>query len=166
MELATSLVRWVFARLPSLLTSWYMTPARFSSWIELEVRARGDQVSLWCSNPSSAQVWLTVQNGAPVTVTLDRVRIEIHQLGEWWGHERVEILPGRTEEFLVRGLYGMDFDRLLPESGDVDFDLSLTGYLDSKARAFVVSRSNLQGVHTTVVNRSEPSLTSEPTAVR
>ena len=155
-EMALAHPSWrMISWLPGAVLRWVFNSTRMASLVEIDVRPRGSALTFDCGDAPLVDLWLTVRNGTPFVVTLDRLRVDLwcsgRRLGELWFLERIAVPAGtKGRDLLVRGLAGVRYDRLLEK--DPRGSIQVRAYFESKVGRFELNTRQLEGIRPELVN--------------
>jgi len=150
---AWRLVSW----LPGVTLRWIFNPRRMTSLVEFDVRPRGDPLEFDCGETPYVTLWLTVRNGLPFAVDLDRARVDVwccsRRLGELWFLDRIRLRAGTAKDLILRGLAGGRYDQFIRQSGPSALcSIQVRAHFESKVGRFVHDTRQLEMIHPGFVN--------------
>jgi len=139
---------WLLRMLPGLLAKKIYGPQRITKNILIDLRPRGDQLAI-DFRTTEGSLWLTVRNGSPFPVDLDRLSVDLwcsSRLGMITLLNRIQIASSEPEDVLVRGLLLADCGRLAMQRADSTYcTAEVRAEFDSNVGRFVV-KHRLDGI--------------------
>src|SRR5262245_54798111 len=101
-HLFRSVMLWCLGRLPEFLAKKVYGPARIAEALQIDLRPSGDQFAIDFKT-AEGSIWLSIRNGSPFPVQLDRASVEpwcSGRVGKMVFLDRTEIAPGKAKDVL------------------------------------------------------------------
>ena len=138
------------------LFSRYWNPTRLAESTQIDIRARGDQVTIVGESAPVIDCWLTIRNHAPFDVVLDKLNIDIRSGGysaSIWFHHTVTLSPGQTKDVSVGSQMNPPITANLDQQGNIArCNLVITGYFKCRYRGYEVTNQNTAFINARLIN--------------
>ncbi len=152
MDIITKSLIWSFlSRLPGFFLRKTFTEERLASLIEIDVRARGEQITFNCGELPYVGVWLEIRNCSHFEIELDRLTLEVlspTKICELSYLHREFINPGKSEILYIKEpINSHHIESLLNKKDKHRCNIRVIASFNSKIHNFRVDTKTLEGVH-------------------
>lgn len=162
-EIIGEILGWLVSKLPGFTIRLFYRPDRLRSRIEIDLRPRGESLTFDRGEAPYVSLWLTIRNGTPFPIDLDRMRVDLwcqgYRLGDLFFLDRTTIPKGASKDILIRGLSGARYGESLAEkNGRCVCSVHVRAEFESKVGRVIYETRQLEGIKPTLSNVSSSSL--------